>query len=69
MDALLQTLGAQTFNFAVRSGIALTSKYAVQQCARLLKSVNDKAIRSELRALQRLLDSKIKVCHSPPSLH
>ncbi|KAK4145245.1 RanGTP-binding protein-domain-containing protein [Dichotomopilus funicola] len=61
MDALLQTLGAQTFNFAVRSGIALTSKYAVQQCARLLKSVNDKAIRSELRALQRVLDSKIKI--------
>ncbi|KAK3902529.1 RanGTP-binding protein-domain-containing protein [Staphylotrichum tortipilum] len=61
MDALLQTLGVQTFNFAVRSGIALTSRYAVQQCSRLLKSINDKAVRAELRALQKLLDSKIKI--------
>jgi hypothetical protein len=74
MDALLQTLGVQTFNFAVRSGIALTSRYAVQQCSRLLKSINDKAVRAELRALQKLLDSKIKVSstlslsHPPDSL-
>jgi hypothetical protein len=61
MDALLQTLGVQTFNFAVRSGIALTSRYAVQQCSRLLKSINDKAVRSEFKALQKLLDNKIKV--------
>lgn len=64
MDALLQTLGVQTFNYAVRSGIALTSKYAVQQCTRLLKSVNDKAVRTELKALQNLLDSRIKVSSS-----
>ena len=61
MDALLQTLGVQTFNFAVRSGIALTSRYAVQQCSRLLKSINDKVVRSEFKALQKLLDNKIKV--------
>ncbi|KAL2133725.1 hypothetical protein VTI74DRAFT_1851 [Chaetomium olivicolor] len=61
MDALLQTLGVQTFNYAIRSGIALTSRYAVQQCVRLLKSVNDKTVRAELRALQKLLDSKIKI--------
>ncbi|KAL2266098.1 hypothetical protein VTJ83DRAFT_5450 [Remersonia thermophila] len=61
MDALLQTLGVQTVNFAIRSGIALTSRYAIQQGARLLKSVNDKAVRSELRALQTLLDYKIKI--------
>ncbi|KAH6617009.1 RanGTP-binding protein-domain-containing protein [Chaetomium tenue] len=61
MDALLQTLGVQTFNFAVRSGIALTSRYAVQQCSRLLKSINDKAVRSEFKALQKLLDNKIKI--------
>lgn len=64
MDALLQTLGVQTFNFAVRSGIALTSRYAVQQCSRLLKSINDNAVRAELRALQKLLDSKIKVSNT-----
>jgi hypothetical protein len=61
MDALLQTLGAQTVNFAIRSGIALTSRYAIQQGARLLKSINDKAVRAELRAFQTLLDNKIKV--------
>jgi len=61
MDALLQTLGVQTFNYAIRSGIALTSRYAVQQCSRLLRSINDKAVRSELKVLQKLLDSKIKV--------
>lgn len=61
MDALLQTLGVQTFNYAVRSGVVLTSKYAVQQCSRLLKSVDNKSMRAELHALQGLLDSKIKV--------
>jgi len=61
MDALLQTLGVQTVNFAIRSGLALTSRYAVQQCSRLLKSVNDKAVRVELRTLQKILDNKIKV--------
>ncbi|KAK4242784.1 RanGTP-binding protein-domain-containing protein [Achaetomium macrosporum] len=61
MDALLQTLGVQTFNYAIRTGIALTSRYAVQQCSRLVKSVNDKAVRAELRELQKLLDSKIKI--------
>lgn len=61
MDALLQTLGAQTVNFAIRSGLALTSRYAVQQCSRLLKSVNDKAVRVELRTLQKVLDDRIKV--------
>lgn len=69
MDALLQTLGVQTFNFAVRSGIALTSRYAVQQCSRLLKSINDKAVRSEFKALQKLLDNKIKVCFAGPIPH
>ncbi|KAL2149368.1 hypothetical protein VTH82DRAFT_8716 [Thermothelomyces myriococcoides] len=61
MDALLQTLGAQTVNFAIRSGLALTSRYAVQQCSRLLKSVNDKAVRVELRTLQKVLDDRIKI--------
>ncbi|KAL2162187.1 hypothetical protein VTH06DRAFT_7100 [Thermothelomyces fergusii] len=61
MDALLQTLGAQTVNFAIRSGLALTSRYAVQQCSRLLKSVNDKAVRAELGALQKVLDDRIKI--------
>lgn len=46
---------------AIRSGIALTSTYAVQQCSRLLKTVDDKSVRAELRALQQELDERIKV--------
>ncbi|CAN8098413.1 unnamed protein product [Discula destructiva] len=61
MDALLARLGAQAFNMAVRSGLALTSTYAIGQCSRLLKTVDDKPTRLELKALQTKLDSKIKI--------
>jgi hypothetical protein len=61
MDALLSRLGVQAINYALRSGIAITSTYAVQQCSRLLKTVDDQDIHAELRGLQQLLDSKIKV--------
>jgi hypothetical protein len=61
MDALLQTLGAQSFKLAVNSGLIFTGKYALQQCSRLLESVSDRAISTELKTLQRLLDNKIKV--------
>lgn len=61
MDALLERLGVQAVNFAIRSGLALTSTYAARQCSRLLKTVDDKAIYAEIKSLQRLLDSKIKV--------
>ncbi|KAK0628894.1 RanGTP-binding protein-domain-containing protein [Bombardia bombarda] len=61
MDALLARLGVQAVNYAIRSGIALTSTYAVQQCSRLLKTVNDKAVHAKLKSLQKLLDSKIKI--------
>ncbi|VBB79926.1 Putative Ran-specific GTPase-activating protein [Podospora comata] len=61
MDALLANLGYQTVNFAIKSGIALTSKYAVQQCARLLKTVDDKPVYAELKSLQKLLSTKIKI--------
>lgn len=46
---------------AVRSGLALTSTYAIGQCSRLLKTVDDRATRTELKALQTKLDSKIKI--------
>ena len=65
MDALLASLGVQAMNYAIRSGIALTSSYAIQQCSRLLKTVDDRGVHSELKALQKLLDSKIKVGDSP----
>lgn len=61
MDALLARLGAQVFSMAVRSGLALTSTYAIGQCSRLLKTVDDRATRTELKTLQTKLDSKIKI--------
>ncbi|KAK1579848.1 RanGTP-binding protein [Colletotrichum navitas] len=64
MDALLARLGAQAMNMAIRSGIALTSTYAFSQCSRLMKTVDDRAVRSEIKKLQKRLDSKIKLLRS-----
>ncbi|KAK0709537.1 RanGTP-binding protein-domain-containing protein [Lasiosphaeria miniovina] len=61
MDALLASLGAHVYSYAIKSGIALTSSYALQQCSRLLQNVNDKSLRKELKSLQKLLDSKIRI--------
>lgn len=61
MDALLARLGAQAVNYAIRSGIALTSTYAVGQCSRLLQTIDDRAVRHEFRCLQDQLDTKIKI--------
>ncbi|RFU79462.1 binding protein [Trichoderma arundinaceum] len=61
MDDFLAAVGVQAMRYAIRSGIALTSSYAINQCSRLLKAVDDKNLHSELRTLQKHLDSKIKV--------
>ena len=61
MDALLTRLGVQAVNFAIRSGLAVTSSFAISQCSRLLNSVDDKRLFSELESLQKLLDAKIRV--------
>lgn len=61
MDALLARLGVQAMNYAIRSGLAVTSSFAINQCSRLLKSVDDTRLFSELEALQKLLDAKIQV--------
>ncbi|GKT44070.1 RanBP-type and C3HC4-type zinc finger-containing protein 1 [Colletotrichum spaethianum] len=49
---------------AIRSGIALTSTYAFSQCSRLMKTVDDRAVRSDIKKLQKRLDSKIKLSRS-----
>jgi hypothetical protein len=64
MDALLSRFGVQALNYAIKSGIVLTSNYAIGQCSRLLKTVDDRNVRVELKRLQRLMSSKIKVCLS-----
>ncbi|KAK4189402.1 putative Ran-specific GTPase-activating protein [Podospora australis] len=61
MDALLAVLGHHAVNYAIKSGMALTSQFAVQQCGRLLKTVDDKSVYTELKALQRLLNTKVKI--------
>lgn len=61
MDALLGRLGSHAVNYAIRSGIALTSSYAIGQCSRLLKTVDDRGVRAELKLLQDQLDGKIKI--------
>ncbi|KAM0446378.1 hypothetical protein ACHAQK_001300 [Fusarium lateritium] len=61
MDEFLATVGVQAMRYAIRSGIALTSSYAIGQCSRLLKSVKDKALHDELKSLRNLLDCKIKI--------
>lgn len=65
MDELLATIGSQAMKFAIRSGIAFTSRYALSQCNRLLTAVEDEDISSshknELVALQTTLEGKIKV--------
>ena len=61
MDELLARLGYQAVNYAMRCGIALTSNFAVQQCTRLLKTVDDKGVYAELKSLEEVLNSKIKV--------
>ncbi|KAG6361494.1 hypothetical protein INS49_009721 [Diaporthe citri] len=61
MDALLGRLGAQLTNYAIRTGITLTSTYAVGQCSRLLKTIDDRSVRAELKSLQDQLNGKVKI--------
>lgn len=61
MDALLGRLGTHAVNYAIRSGIALTSSYAIGQCSRLMKTIDDRSVRAELKSLQDQLDGKVKI--------
>lgn len=47
-------------SYAIRSGIAITSTYALKQCGRLMKTVDGRE-KEELASLQIRLDSKIKI--------
>ncbi|KAE8354680.1 RanGTP-binding protein-domain-containing protein [Aspergillus coremiiformis] len=61
MDAFLTRLTYQAMNYAIRSGIAITAKYALRQSSRLLKNVENAEEREELLVLQQRLESKIQV--------
>lgn len=60
MDILLSNVTKQAMNYAIRSGIAITSTYAIRQCSRLLKTV-DGQLKEELSTLQLRLESKIRI--------
>ncbi|KAI9669786.1 MAG: hypothetical protein M1829_005041 [Trizodia sp. TS-e1964] len=61
MDILLGKVTQQAMNYAIRSGITITSTYAIRECSRLLNSTAKGTEREELRTLQNRLDSKIRI--------
>ncbi|KAL0256754.1 Ran-specific GTPase-activating protein 30 [Diplodia seriata] len=61
MDLLLSKVTQQAMNYAIRSGIVITSSYAMKQCSRLIKSVDSSTEKQELAALQLRLESKIRI--------
>lgn len=61
MDTLLGKVTQQAMNYAIRSGIAITSTYAIGQCTRLVKTTPKGSSREELLNLQIRLNSKITI--------
>jgi hypothetical protein len=61
MDILLAKVTQQAMNYAIRSGIAITSTYAIRQCNRLVKTAPRGGNREELLNLQIRLESKIRI--------
>ncbi|KAF2760356.1 Ran-binding-domain-containing protein [Pseudovirgaria hyperparasitica] len=61
MEVLLSKVTQQAMNYAIRTGITITSGFAIQQCGRLLKSVKSSSDKTELVNLQMRLESKIRI--------
>ncbi|EYE90938.1 RanGTP-binding protein [Aspergillus ruber CBS 135680] len=61
MDQFLNRLTQQAMNYAIRSGITITARYAIRESSRLLKNVDHSEEREELVVLQQRLESKIQV--------
>ena len=62
MEALLGNLTSQAMNYAIRSGVTITTTYALKQCSQLVKETRkDNRYRDELGQLQRRLESKISI--------
>ncbi|KAI9890548.1 MAG: hypothetical protein M1814_003888 [Vezdaea aestivalis] len=60
LDFVLGKITQQAVNYAIRSGITITSGFAIRQCGRLLKTV-DKDDRDELISLKQRLEGKIRI--------
>lgn len=61
MDLLLSRVTQQAVQYAIRSGISITTGYAIKNCSRLLQQAPRGKEREELRLLQSRLESKIRV--------
>ncbi|KAK4635783.1 Ran-specific GTPase-activating protein 30 [Fulvia fulva] len=61
MDLILQRMTQQAMQYALRSGISITTGYAIKECARLYKQAPKSRDREELMLLQQRLESKIRV--------
>ncbi|PVI00991.1 Ran-binding-domain-containing protein [Periconia macrospinosa] len=60
MEVLLSQVTKQAMNYAIRTGITITSGYAIRQCGRLLKTVEGQE-KEELASLRLRLESKIRI--------
>ncbi|KAI9708640.1 MAG: hypothetical protein M1820_003858 [Bogoriella megaspora] len=61
MEFFLEKVTSQAMNYAIRSGISITSGYAIQHCSRLLSAAPKSSAREELARLQTRLESKIRI--------
>jgi RanGTP-binding protein len=61
MDIFLGKVTQQAMNYAIRSGVGITASFAIRQSARLLQNAPKSNDRDELVALQRRLQSKIRI--------
>ncbi|KAI2633047.1 Ran-binding-domain-containing protein [Hypomontagnella submonticulosa] len=61
MDAFISKLSYHATSYAIRSCLALTSTYVIQQGSRLLKTVENDPLGAELSQLQRRLARKIEL--------
>ncbi|CAK4033453.1 Hypothetical predicted protein [Lecanosticta acicola] len=61
MDELLSRVTHQAVQYAIRSGITITTSFAIKECGRLLKQAPKGKERQELMQLQLRLESKIRV--------
>ena len=62
MDVLLAKVTGHAVNYAIRSGITITTSYAIKQCGRLLQETpRGSAERDELLHLQVRLEGKIRI--------
>ncbi|KAF8244136.1 Ran-binding-domain-containing protein [Wilcoxina mikolae CBS 423.85] len=60
MDYFLAKVSQQAVTFAIRSGIIVTSQFAIRQCGRYISSIKGKD-RKELQRLQERLETKIRI--------